>query len=159
MVSIRALFVFRTFVTSSPYATDRAFRVCQMFGAKPGYGFTFRCFMKDYPMISTFTFMFGGVCLFGWWVLIAESPINRLGNPDESMMHNDYLSTCWVAIVTMTTVGYGDMYPRTYLGRMVMIMCAIYGTVVFSLLVVVVTNTMNMNSFELQSWTVLRKLQ
>jgi hypothetical protein len=65
----------------------------------------------------------------------------------------------WAAIVTMTTVGYGDMYPRTDIGRIIMICCSIYGVVIVSVMVVTLTNELEMSSLEIQSWTVMKKLE
>lgn len=45
----------------------------------------------------------------------------------------------------MTTVGYGDYFPRTLIGRIIDVVLVIWGTFVVSLMVVVLTNTLNMD--------------
>ena len=45
----------------------------------------------------------------------------------------------------MTTVGYGDFFPRTLIGRMIDVVLVVWGTFVVSLMVVVLTNTLNMD--------------
>ena len=70
---------------------------------------------------------------------------------NESMGSNDFrtINNClWNVLVTMTTVGYGDTYPITNLGRIVNIISSIGGTIFVSLLTLSLQNIMNFTSYE-----------
>lgn len=56
-------------------------------------------------------------------------------------------------------MGYGDFYPRTPFGRIVIIFCCIYGVTVVSLIIVTITNTLNLNGKENMAFITLEKLQ
>ena len=60
-----------------------------------------------------------------------------------------WLNAYWLIIMTVTTVGYGDVYPRTKLGKMVACATAIWGTVVISLIVMSSIKFFDPNSKEL----------
>ena len=44
----------------------------------------------------------------------------------------------WYSIITITTVGYGDVYPRTVFGKIIGTVCALFGVILFCLLTPVI---------------------
>jgi len=53
---------------------------------------------------------------------------------------NNMSTAVWLSLITMTTVGYGDFYPITQMGRFVAILTSLYGVVLTSLFVISLTN-------------------
>ncbi|XP_042880554.1 potassium voltage-gated channel protein Shaw-like [Penaeus japonicus] len=98
---------------------------------------TFKASAKELTLLVFFLVL--GIVIFASLVYYAE----RLqANP-----HNDFKSIpegLWWAIVTMTTVGYGDMVPRTYVGMVVGALCAIAGVLTISLPVPVIVSNFSM---------------
>ncbi|KAF2361663.1 Ion transport domain [Trinorchestia longiramus] len=98
---------------------------------------TFKASAKELTLLVFFLVL--GIVVFASLVYYAE----RLQvNP-----RNDFQSIpggLWWAIVTMTTVGYGDMVPRTYAGMFVGTLCAIAGVLTISLPVPVIVSNFSM---------------
>lgn len=51
-----------------------------------------------------------------------------------------FFNSLWLVLITMSTVGYGDAYPRTHAGRFFIIFACITGMLIVSLMVVSLTN-------------------
>ena len=61
-------------------------------------------------------------------------------------------------MVTMTTVGYGDGFPLTHVGRTITFMGCILGTLMVSLMVVSLNNTSKLSIGELRVFNELIRL-
>jgi len=64
----------------------------------------------------------------------------------------------WLTIITMTTVGYGDFFPRTTIGRIIDVVLVVWGIFIVSLMVVVLTNALTMDANESRALIVLNRL-
>jgi hypothetical protein len=75
----------------------------------------------------------GSVLVFGFMFRIVERPYP---DSDFAPIWNGW----WLIIVTMTTIGYGEIYPVTSLGRLIAAFSCIVGIFLISSLVVALTN-------------------
>lgn len=64
----------------------------------------------------------------------------------------------WNVIVTLATVGYGDFYMKTALGRIIGLIVCFWGTFIVSYFVVTVTNMLTFAPPEEKSYTLLLRL-
>ena len=109
----------------------RLFKLTRHYGGLKILIHTFTASMRELMLLIFFLVLF--IVIFASLIYYAE----RLQkNPD-----NDFTSIpigLWWSIVTMTTVGYGDMVPRTYAGMMVGGLCALTGVLTIALPVPVI---------------------
>lgn len=57
---------------------------------------------------------------------------------------DSYFNGVWLTLITLTTVGYGDIPPCTTAGRVVLMVVAIWGSFIMSLLVVVIQSVFDL---------------
>ncbi|XP_065649923.1 potassium voltage-gated channel subfamily A member 2 isoform X2 [Hydra vulgaris] len=83
-------------------------------------------------------FIFVGVLIFSSAVYIAED-----GDPETHF--SSIPDAFWWSIVTLTTVGYGDVYPKSQTGKLVGAFCAITSILVVAIPVPIIVNNFTQN--------------
>ena len=110
-------------------------RIAFEHGVNPNLGFMFRASMVKYNAIVLTVISSAGVLFFAMQVQLWERPYwYHLGRLD----FNDYPDAVYFTIITMTSVGYGDMLPNTYFGRGIALAMAIFGAFLLGLVVNVI---------------------
>lgn len=69
----------------------------------------------------------------------------------SSVLLRDFGSAIWLSVITMTTVGYGDICPKTTGGRFTAMFIAIWGSFVISLLIMVTADIFEFHPKEQQA--------
>lgn len=91
--------------------------------------------MKNNPLELLVTALWISILTFAYALKVCERPLilaiadkGNVSMPIENDISN-YYNAVWLMIVTMTTVGYGDFYPRTIPGRAIAVFSCVFGVV------------------------------
>jgi hypothetical protein len=82
---------------------------------------------------------------------VFERPLSEVSE------HNfdKFVTAMWNIVVTMTTVGYGDVYPKSYGGRMLGTGICLWGVLLVSLFVVTISEALEFSSPQRNSYLLL----
>jgi len=81
--------------------------------------------------------MFFTVLVSSYILRIFELPYFRIYGDGQKGLMDSYFDNIWCTCITMTTVGYGDIAPSTFPGKMVAICIAFSGSFLISMIVIV----------------------
>ena len=85
---------------------------------------------------------------------IFERPLSGVSQQD----FNSFYTSFWNVIITMTTVGYGDIYPKSFFGRILGIFLCIWGVLLVSLFVVTVSEQLELTQLQKNSYVLIQRL-
>lgn len=97
-----------------------------------------RASIQELLMLSIFLFI--AMLVFSTVIFYAERPTAHYSRETGGGRFQSIPTGFWYAIITMTTVGYGDVYPETALGRIVGALCALCGVLLVALTIPVISN-------------------
>nr|XP_029508656.1 potassium voltage-gated channel subfamily C member 1-like [Oncorhynchus nerka] len=122
----------------------RIFKLTRHFVGLRVLGHTLRASTNEFLLLIIFLAL--GVLIFATMIYYAE----RMGaDPTDprASEHTHFKNIpigFWWAVVTMTTLGYGDMYPQTWSGMLVGALCALSGVLTIAMPVPVIVNNFGM---------------
>jgi len=79
--------------------------------------------------------------------------------PVSGQNFDSFANCMWLVIITMATVGYGDYWPLSYLGRIVGMISCFWGVFTLSTMVVILNNLLEFSEPEQKSYDLLMKMK
>uniref|UniRef100_A0A3Q2XRQ8 Potassium voltage-gated channel, Shaw-related subfamily, member 2 n=1 Tax=Hippocampus comes TaxID=109280 RepID=A0A3Q2XRQ8_HIPCM len=122
----------------------RIFKLTRHFVGLRVLGHTLRASTNEFLLLIIFLAL--GVLIFATMIYYAER-IGAKPNDPTASVHTKFKNIpigFWWAVVTMTTLGYGDMYPKTWSGMVVGALCALAGVLTIAMPVPVIVNNFGM---------------
>ncbi|XP_072002830.1 voltage-gated potassium channel KCNC2 isoform X2 [Engystomops pustulosus] len=122
----------------------RIFKLTRHFVGLRVLGHTLRASTNEFLLLIIFLAL--GVLIFATMIYYAER-IGASPNDPSASKHTQFKNIpigFWWAVVTMTTLGYGDMYPQTWSGMLVGALCALAGVLTIAMPVPVIVNNFGM---------------
>ena len=113
-----------------------------MIGLELNRSFSLKCLMQNSSFIVLLVFACVFVTNLSFMLRVVEGPVFSVSKAmrDANIDFNIFQNCIWCVLVTMTTVGYGDYYPSTNLGRLIIIITAVVGNIIISLIIVSMQN-------------------
>ncbi|CAG9329466.1 unnamed protein product [Blepharisma stoltei] len=128
LMFLRWIYLIFSLFNFGKYNNQVAQRYREKFGVPMTPAFSLKCYLNQDPLLMLlFFFLIPGILIFGSVMRIFDRPLMK------PSMDFDYVGNAWWnSVITMMTVGFGDTYPTTILGRLVSASSAIYGGMVLS---------------------------
>ena len=163
IIILKSYLILRVYSYFSKWTSEEAKEICKKYKISNGIPFALKAELKFRPFIILFLSILIIVALCAFALRTFEYGVI---NPKEHYKNlidgNDlvYLLNCfWVIIITMVTVGYGDLYPRSHLGRGIVIIAAILGMLLTSLMIVSLGNLTEFTEQEKKAYNIIKKIQ
>lgn len=138
---VRIFFALRMILYLTIFCNQRSQRICRIHGCDANVLFAIKCLMKQRPYRVLIYSLLITTLIFGYQLRIFESKLNEISEQNFSNMIN----CIWNVIITLTSVGYGDIFPKTFFGRTVGVFICFWGFFIISFFVLTVENILSFN--------------
>lgn len=157
LMLLRCYIIIRVIRYYSKWGKMDAEDTCEAAGCDATHMFMLKSMFKDKPYHILAASMSLSIVVFGFAVRTFERPYN---DENEQLQNYDYIwNAMWLVIITMCTVGYGDFYPRTHVGRFVIIIACFWGIFLISMMVVTLTESSEFTKGESRAFEILSRLK
>jgi len=143
---LRLYFVARAVLNYSFKSNAFSKTLCTEYGFYPGLSFVMKTKFLKYPGVIILLMLFLTVLVIPFIIMVFE--IQFFMDPAINMNQGIYFNAIYLVMITLTTVGYGDISPKTQAGKVVIIFTAIWGAVQISFLVLIISNGFNLSRNE-----------
>lgn len=122
---LRSYHILKFLYHYSPYHSARARLHCNLLCRGNSMSFVLKTYLIVYPFASFLLIFCCNILILGTILRVLERNI-----PEQELSH--FTSGWWLISVTQSTLGYGDIYPRSHLGRAICLVSSILGMAIQS---------------------------
>lgn len=117
--------------------------------------------MKTTPVRFILVFGLSITFLYAYSIKVIEGPVYKVSiHSQRHLIDFTYLINCiWYTFITMSTVGYGDLYPKTTFGRLIGVLIALIGNCLVSLMIISLNSAIELNESEVLTVDFLARLE
>jgi len=144
LMSVRIYFLIRCVLSYCEFMDAFSKKICRGYGFETGVKFTIKCQIMINPESTVMCIFFATVFIFAYLIRIFEMPYFRASKPGDPVF-DSFFNAIWFTVITLTTIGYGDISPGTQPGMLLTILLAFWGALLLSLLVVTVSSIFNLD--------------
>lgn len=150
----RCWFFIKFYLVNSSYSQPRTQRICEMNGFDTNLNFALKSSMSRSPFnfYSILFIIIISICSYG--IRIFERGLDK----ESDLVFNNFWNCVWCLVITMTTVGYGDYIPSSAMGRIFVIFSCFCGVFLLSMLIVAITNILNIRGNEKNIYLILERV-
>ena len=133
LVLLRIIHLVRAGINYSMFSNLYTQSIAKEFNIRINIRYVLKCILKTQHINIVIVFLIFSVAIFGYALRICERPFfSAKGRLD----FEPYFNSFYCVFITMTTIGYGDFYPNTRLGKVIMCCAGLWGTFICSLVIV-----------------------
>ena len=116
--------------------------ICTLHGVKKSRMYLVKMMLVHNPKAFVLTLLISSVSVLAFLLLIFEYPYLQYARHigDAAPCVKGIGTAIYLVIITLTTVGYGDLFPFTDGGNLICVITAIWGGFMASLLVLIISN-------------------
>ena len=153
-VWIKTYAIIRTIFSTNKFTSPRAQRIWDMNGCSASFYFSIKSKFKESSNSTLIYTFFTLSFIMAYMVRIFERKLSEVSGQD----FNPYFTSLWMTIITMTTVGYGDFYPKSFGGRILGVSMWLWGVVISSLFVVTVSDKLKLSELQTNAYVLIQRV-
>lgn len=125
-----------------------------MNGCESDSFYAVKSIMKQRPYTILVVSLGVTILMFAYQLRIFERKLSKASGQD----FDDIINSMWCIVITIGTVGYGDIYPKTDFGKIIGVIACFWGVFIVSFFVVTLNTMLAFNANEEKSFNLLLRL-
>ena len=158
IISFRVLYLFKLLNVFSLYTSPKIEKILVKHSIKPNFLFNIKAYQKKFPFITLIIFFIISIYTFGLAIRYFEMYFWE-GQTIVRQHWNYRWNAYWCLFISMTTVAFGDFYPRSHFGRFLIIFAIIIGIYFVSMMMRFITFKSILTDTEQKAYKLITRLR